>query len=61
MAYGASRLSMTQFRYIAEGRRGKWYPMLSSAQFHANKIGAGFLDPTGQFVAYRGTVLEFRD
>ena len=61
MACGASRLSMTQYRYIANGRRGKWYPTLSAAQFHANKIGAGFLDPTGNFVPYRGTVLEFRD
>ncbi len=61
MACGASRLSMTQYRYIANGRRGKWYPTLSAAQFHANKIGAGLLDPTGRFVSYRGTVLEVRD
>ena len=52
---------MTQYRYVARGRRGKWYSTLSEAQFHANKIGAGFLDPTGQFVAYRGTVLELRE
>lgn len=57
----ASSLSMTQYRYIARGRRGKWYPTLIEAQFHANKIGAGFLDPAGQFVPYRGAVLEFRD
>jgi len=61
MAFQTSRLSMTQYRYIARGRRGKWYPSLGEAQFHANRIGAGFLDPTGNFVAYRGTVLEFRD
>jgi len=52
---------MTHYRYIAKGRRGKWYPTLSEAQRQANKIGAGFLDPTGQFVPYRGTILEFRD
>jgi hypothetical protein len=61
MACRASGLSMTQYRYIAKGRRGKWYPTLSAAQFYANKIGAGFLDPSGQFVPYRGTVLELRD
>ena len=52
---------MTHYRYIAKGRRGKWYPTLSEAQRQANKIGAGFLDSTGQFVPYRGTILEFRD
>ena len=52
---------MTQYRYIARGRRLKWYPTLSEAQFHASRIGAGFLDGAGQFVPYRGTVLEFSD
>lgn len=27
----------------------------------ANAIGAGFLDATGVFVSYRGTILELRD
>ncbi len=52
---------MTKYRYISRGRRGKWYPTLSEAQLHANEIGAGFLDPSGRFVPYRGTVLEFRE
>jgi len=51
---------MTQSRYIANVRRGKWYPKISEAH-HDDKIGAGFLDPTGRFVSYRGTALEFRD
>lgn len=52
---------MTQYRFITPGRRGKWYGTLASAQRFAERIGAGFLDATGQFVPYRGTVLEMRD
>ena len=49
---------MARYRYITPKRRGKWYPSLSEAQAHAQRIGAGFLDAAGTFVAYRGTVLE---
>jgi len=49
---------MLQYRFHTSGRRGKWYRTLSEAQAHANAIGAGFLDPTGTFTPYRGTVLE---
>lgn len=52
---------MTQYRYIARGRRGKWYPSLGQAQFHSKKIDAGLMDPTGRFVAYRVTVLKLWD
>ena len=52
---------VTHYRYIARGRRGKWYATLNEAQLHAGRIGAGFLDPAGQFFPYRGTVLELRD
>lgn len=49
---------MTQYRFVTPNRRGKWYDNLRDAQLYANSIGAGFLDPLGNFVAYRGTVLE---
>jgi len=52
---------MTQYRFRTANRTGKWYDSLASAQRFANAIGAGFLDPTGSFVAYRGTVLELRE
>ncbi|MFB0611338.1 hypothetical protein [Aurantiacibacter poecillastricola] len=52
---------MTQYRFITPNRIGKWYDCLSSAQTYAERIGAGFLDRAGQFVAYRGTVLELRN
>lgn len=52
---------MTQFRYLTSRRQGKWYPDLKQAQANASRIGAGFLDPLGRFVPYRGTILEFRD
>lgn len=52
---------MTQYRYRTPNRSGKWYPSLAQAQRFANAIGAGFLDPTGTFIAYRGTVLELRE
>ena len=48
------------YRFITPKRRGKWYGSLAEAQARANAIGAGFLDSTGVFVAYRGTVLEMR-
>ncbi|RIV88948.1 hypothetical protein [Aurantiacibacter zhengii] len=51
---------MTQYRFITPKRRGKWYDTLAAAQLFAERIGAGFLDSTGQFVPYRGTVLEMR-
>jgi hypothetical protein len=52
---------MIQYRYLTRFRRGKWYESVLEAQTYANKIGVGFLDPAGNFVAYRGTVLEFRE
>ena len=52
---------MTQYRFVTAHRRGKWYDNLSAAQAQANLIGAGFLDATGGFVSYRGTVLEMRE
>ncbi len=52
---------MTQYRFRTANRDGKWYNSLHQAQRFANAIGAGFLDPTGSFVAYRGTVLELRE
>jgi hypothetical protein len=52
---------MTQYRFRTPHRSGKWYDSLDQAQRFANSIGAGFLDPTGSFIAYRGTVLELRD
>ncbi len=52
---------MTQYRFVTPGRRGKWYDNLRDAQTFANAIGAGFLDPAGNFVAYRGTILELRE
>ena len=52
---------MTQYRFRTPHRSGKWYDSLELAQRFANTIGAGFLDPLGGFVAYRGTVLEMRD
>ena len=51
---------MTQYRFITPKRRGKWYDTLAAAQRFAERIGAGFLDSAGQFVPYRGTVLEMR-
>lgn len=52
---------MTQYRFRTPHRSGKWYDTLAQAQCFANTIGAGFLDPSGSFVAYRGTVLELRE
>lgn len=52
---------MIQYRFITPHRTGKWYGSLADAQTFANSIGAGFLDPAGTFVPYRGTVLELRD
>ncbi|TCD05119.1 hypothetical protein EYB45_06340 [Erythrobacteraceae bacterium CFH 75059] len=51
---------MIQYRFLTPRRRGKWYGSLTEAQYHANAIGAGFLDSAGTFVPYRGTVLELR-
>jgi len=51
---------MLQYRFITRNRKGKWYDRLSLAQQFANSIGAGFLDPAGNFVPYRGTILEMR-
>ena len=51
---------MAQYRFLTPRRAGKWYDRLSYAQFHAEKIGAGFMDGHGTFIAYRGTVLEIR-
>lgn len=50
--------AMPRYRYITPKRRGKWYPTLKEAQAQAQRIGAGFMDAAGTFVAYRGTVLE---
>ena len=52
---------MTQYRFITAKRKGKWYDRLTEAQAFAQRIGAGFLDPRGDFVAYRGTVMEMRE
>ena len=51
---------MTQYRFITPSRTGKWYDSLRDAQAFACRIGAGFLDAAGTFVAYRGTILELR-
>jgi hypothetical protein len=51
---------MVLYRFITRHRTGKWYADLRTAQLRANAIGAGFLDPAGNFVPYRGTVLELR-
>ena len=51
---------MTEYRFITRNRHGKWYPNIRDAQVQASKIGAGFLDSTGEFFSYRGTILEFR-
>ena len=55
-----SSSSMIQYRFITAKQRGKWYGTLVEAQRFASRIGAGFLDAAGTFVAYRGTVLEMR-
>ncbi len=52
---------MTQYRFRTPHRSGKWYDSIDHAQRFANTIGAGFLDPSGSFIAYRGTVLELRE
>ena len=52
---------MTQYRFRTPHRNGKWYDSLDQAQRFANAIGAGFLDPAGSFIAYRGTILEKRE
>jgi len=52
---------MSRYRFITPRRRGKWYTDLREAQRYASAIGAGFLDPSGTFVPYRGTVLEIGD
>ncbi|MDE1466813.1 hypothetical protein [Aurantiacibacter sp. D1-12] len=51
---------MTQYRFVTKERKGKWYDRLAQAQAYAQRIGAGFLDAKGRFVAYRGTILEMR-
>ena len=51
---------MQQYRFIVKGRRGKWYDRLWLAQTYASRIGAGFVDRAGNFVACRGTILEIR-
>lgn len=53
--------AMTQYRFVTRSRTGKWYPSLADAQRQANRIGAGFTDALGQFIAYRGTILEMRE
>ena len=53
--------TMTQYRFVTRARAGKWYASLAEAQRQANRIGAGFTDALGHFIAYRGTVLEMRD
>lgn len=52
---------MIQYRFRTRNRAGKWYSTLVEAQQQANRIGAGFTDALGDFVAYRGTVLEMRE
>ena len=52
---------MTQYRFITRHRKGKWHDRLTEAQIFAQRIGAGFLDPRGEFIAYRGTILEMRE
>ena len=52
---------MTQYRFVTRARAGKWYATLAEAQRQANRIGAGFTDALGRFVAYRGTILEVRE
>ena len=52
---------MIQYRFITPHRTGKWYHTLADAQIYANVIGAGFVDASGTFVPYRGTVLELRE
>ncbi len=53
---------MTRFRFVTGSRIGKWYSDLRLAQRSANSIGAGYFDEgSGDFVAYRGTVLEIAD
>ncbi len=54
-------LIMTQYRFVTPGRRGKWYDNIRDAQTFANAIGAGFLNSAGNFIAYRGTILELRE
>ena len=52
---------MTQYRFITSKRKGKWYDRLAQAQAFAQRIGAGFLDRSGEFIPYRGTILEMRE
>ncbi|MBX7461344.1 hypothetical protein [Qipengyuania huizhouensis] len=52
---------MTQYRFVTRNRAGKWYATLAEAQQQANRIGAGFTDALGRFIAYRGTILEMRE
>ena len=52
---------MVFYRYLQRSRIGKWYASLAEAQQYANRTGMGFTDPGGNFVAYRGTILELRD
>lgn len=56
-----SNETMTQYRFVTRNRAGKWYATLADAQHQANRIGAGFTDALGRFIAYRGTVLEMRE
>ena len=51
---------MTQYRLLTQHRKGKWYNCLADAQSTATRIGAGFVDAKGEFVAYRGTIIEMR-
>jgi hypothetical protein len=52
---------MSRYRFVTPRRRGKWYTSLREAQRYASAIGAGFLEPGGNFIPYRGTVLEIGD
>ena len=58
--FGDYVFAVRQYRFITRNRKGKWYDLLSLAQVNAERIGAGFLDGSGEFIPYRGTVLEFR-
>lgn len=58
--FARHRQAMRQYRFITKNRRGKWYSALALAQAFASRIGAGFVDAAGNFVPYRGTVLEIR-
>ena len=52
---------MVFYRYLTGKRIGKWYASLTEAQRNANAIGAGFTEPGGAFIPYRGSILEMRE